>query len=84
MNHPLEAPKSDSEFRTGRVRAIFHQKGYGFARSFGQDIFFHMNSFKNEEDFFDCEPASKIKFNLFDTDRGKQAGDIEIVPLKGK
>lgn len=73
--------------RHGRVRTVFHSKGYGFVRATaeGQDYFFHMSSFKNEEDFFDVKPTSKLAFTLFETDDKRiQAGDIVLERTKNR
>lgn len=66
--------------KTGRVRAVNYQKGFGFARSKGEDYFFHMTSFQDEEEFFDLKPACKIEFTAREAKNGKiQAMDITII-----
>lgn len=73
----------DATPRTGRVRTVKYPRGFGFVRSSGDDFFFHMTEFKNEEDFFTLNPADKISFILIEVPGGKiQAGQIEIVERK--
>lgn len=84
MSLSNSSPSVDTEEdrKTGRVRSIKREPGYGFVRSDGKDYFFHMSSFVNEEDFFDIEPGAKITFVLFDAMKGIQAGKIKVIDFK--
>lgn len=66
----------------GRVRMNNPSRGFGFARA-GDDYFFHMTQFIDEDQFYDALPGRKIQFtptvSMKDGVERKQATKITLL-----
>lgn len=61
---------------TGIVKWFDTKKGFGFIRSDdGQKIFIHYTQIQ-KEGFKGLKRGQKVKFEIFDSDRGPQAKDL--------
>jgi CspA family cold shock protein len=59
----------------GVVRAIKTEKGYGFLRADGRDLFFHMSGCKT--DFFELKPGDNVSFEIGESQKGPRAVNVE-------
>ena len=62
----------------GKISKYLSFRGYGFISVEGQekDIFFHRSGTKAE--FHELKEGSEVEFEIEETDRGKQATNVEV------
>ena len=64
---------------TGIVKWFDTKKGFGFIRSEdGQKVFIHYTQIQ-KEGFKGLKRGQKVKFDIFESDRGPQATSVEIL-----
>ncbi len=61
----------------GTIKRIMYDRNYGFLSVEGEDkdIFFHRSGCKGE--FSDLKEGDEVEFEIEETDRGKQATNVE-------
>jgi len=61
----------------GTIKRIMYDRNYGFlsVEDEEQDIFFHRSGCKVE--FSDLKEGDEVEFEIEETDRGKQATNVE-------
>ncbi len=63
----------------GTIKRVMYDRNYGFISVEGEekDIFFHRSGTKGE--FHDLREGAEVEFEIEETDRGKQATNVEAV-----
>ncbi|MHA1200743.1 MAG: cold shock domain-containing protein [Candidatus Heimdallarchaeaceae archaeon] len=61
----------------GNIKRVMYDRNFGFIEVEGEenDIFFHRSGTKGE--FHDLKEGDAVEFEIEETDRGKQATNVE-------
>ena len=62
---------------SGVIRALKLDKGYGFLRAGGNDLFFHMTACITN--FFDLKPGDSVTFETEEGPKGIRAINVEKI-----